>query len=94
MGATRLTLWNGFSETTPWTVKEKGTDGSVEAGRTMSVRCRIATATVLMRCRLGSRGQCIIADKKNTEYCKLVPRKDSGPMCLSITGVMVYGTPP
>lgn len=91
MEATRPILWNGFSETTPWTVKEKGTDGSVEAGHTMSVRCRIATATVLMRCRPGSRSQCIIVDKKNAEYCELVPRKES--VCLFITGVMVYGTP-
>ena len=77
MVVTRLTSWNGFSETTPRTVKEKETDRSVEAGRTIFVRCRIATATAQMRCKLEFRGQCMIVDKKNTEYCKLVARKKS-----------------
>ena len=68
-------------------MKEKGMDRSVEAGHTMFVRCRIVTATALMRCRLESRGQCIIVDKKNTEYCKLVPRDKSD---VFVASVIVY----
>jgi hypothetical protein len=82
MAVTRLISWNGFSEITLWSAKEKGMDRSVEAGHMTFVRCRIATAIALMRCRL---------DKKNAEHCKLVPTKKSD---VFVTSVMVYDMPP
>ena len=68
-------------------MKEKGTDRSVEAGCTMFARYQIVTATVLMRCRPESRGQCIIVNKQDTEYCKLVPRERSD---VFVASVFVY----